>query len=350
MSINDNNKENEIDIFDFIEIIINKKYLMSLMIIVSVLLAIVYIYAFQTKPPKKYTIKLNLHEFNTPIVKPLNVFIEINKELAEIKNRFNYHTKKWFQMEAYKSQLSDKKETIELPKIKCNSETGYITLIMVYYDLEKGMKIIKDVVDLFYSTKQSKDMIKEVKEVLENAQVLSQLEFDNITDKYNRKKVLSDSYNSELITSTEKLKKLEADLEKSKQRRDALFSTKNLNPTLVLSVDENIELIRQYISFLIAYTTKLKYFETVTHKEVYIISKEQKIKLQNLENITRKSTELNELIKYEKPYYEEFHFQKPLSKYKIVGLSMIIGFCIGAFLSCILGIREKRSNSMNLKK
>ena len=114
--------------------------------------------------------------------------------------------------------------------------------------------------------------------------------------------------------------------------------------SISFNADEIFEITSQYINFLIAYVSKLKYFEIVAYEELYEIEKDRKIKVQNMEKIKHEITELNKLFSYEKPYYEEIYYSKKMSKTKIIGVSVLIGLFIGAFLSYILGIRDRRLN------
>ena len=170
-----NRQEGEFDLFDLIEILKKRKYLVISIFMISIIAASIYNYWFVFKTPSEYSI---------------STVIRLPNEQHINQNLFN-QLDGWFASGAYKSALKEKHAISNIPRIETKVHNLiFAQLRLVYTDAEKGKQILKDVLEILRESEMLKkffgDMENSTKQgIKSNEDRLNEAKFE-----FNQSKIL----------------------------------------------------------------------------------------------------------------------------------------------------------------
>ena len=153
----------EIDLFDFIEILIKRKYVILSITVIAVFFALIYIYAHNFNAPRSFIIETSIRGVDISNIELPESFKVLNQKLNISKRNYENYSKKWFQTQAYKPYLQDNQKILFLPDIIFTDGGHYYNLKMIYPDAEQGVSILTEVIKALLQTEKSQNIVKTIR-------------------------------------------------------------------------------------------------------------------------------------------------------------------------------------------
>ena len=168
MTENDNRVvSDEIDLFEFVRIILKRKLFVLSVIMISVTGALFYFYFIRPDAPKSYFIKTVIQVKSLQINEKGRSISRLNKDLSGLRNQFISKATAWFKIKAYKTSLQKDIETGKLPTITMKNNSEFLTLEMIYHDPEEGKRLLTKIVNNFISKEMGYTYINDLKKIFD---------------------------------------------------------------------------------------------------------------------------------------------------------------------------------------
>lgn len=329
-----NNLE-DLDFFDFIEIIFKKKYTIFIFIILSISFGYLYVSKIRSRISHEYLIQ-------TTIVAPSHDSIQSTDCDDRIKSfALAEYIEGWFRDGIYKGSLEELSELSNLPDIQTKrlNKPGVLQLNMKYNDREEGKKILIHICKKMQISEYLNNILKNQKELIHREikrenNVLGILEKQN--NRLKERTLIIEKRIKENVKSVSELQSRLMELKKN---------TKNL----LKNADEtSIQLYHNYSEILNWNINNLKGRQEFSRLNSLIyneflrkLKKEISMKEIEIEKFNAMVKKLHPVFEYVGPVFGEIIPLKRLSNKKIIGLFTMIGLFIGISIALLLGVRER---------
>tara|TARA_B100000315_G_C14582527_1_gene591273 strand:+ start:2175 stop:3167 length:993 start_codon:yes stop_codon:yes gene_type:complete len=322
------NTPKEIDIFEFIELIIKRKYLIIVSLIVSIIMGSLYSYLIIYSKPEKYLIRMVIHLSHDQNLNQ-NLFNQVNG---------------WFYSGAYKEKIKKIHRLNIAPEIETRMhQKAFVELKMHYSDAAKGKKILKSILEVFAGSEFLKKHLGDSKDKIIGTRRSAEINYKKLKDELGMIKEKINGYSEKINNNMEKIAALKGDLKKSQefQREASINGEKNeLKLKLYFMYREKLDSFINYIDRNNIQQKDEIFFENVKLKEIenkMIISQEA------VSFYNKRINKLENQYTIESPPEAiRLPLNKTIKAIKTIGMAIIIGLFFGAFLALLLGIKERR--------
>ena len=305
----------ELDLFDFIDILLKRKYLVLSIFGAVALIAAIYCFVLRSENPAVYDIQMVVRcPGKTDVVSydPANPIQKINignKVASLIKSG------------AVKGKLQKQFKLETVPEINvdiASNELPVLTLRLNHHDEEEGKKIINEVNKFLQSDQIIQSILNK-----ENKLIFADIKEYRIKNNVLGKKILQleadiNSINYLLKANREWMDRLIQDIREKEKATELMRFFDKLLLQLAMSRTINNELLNRYISETNQNKNEIGNFENM---------------LENIDKAFEPEGSIStSLIRIER-----------ISNKRIIAISGIIGLALGIFLAFILEVRARRS-------
>ena len=321
---------NDIDFFDSLNILSERKYLIIIILSIFLLVSLLYGYIFILRVPPNYSIKTVIHFPNED---------HLNQKIF---NKFNG----WFESGAYKTALMEKYPLLTPPKIDTHiHQRAFAEIGMNYPDIEKGKRLLIDVLEILKASNLMKRYLNKTKETLNRSLQSLTHQMNDLTNQIEKSRAKISDYMKDIRYTLQIISKLQMDLDKLKNQKE---SEKKENE------NSSSRLFNQYKETVMSFITHLQRNNEKTKYEIFL-EKDRLDALINKVNgkqreISHARERINKIGAYYSieapPYATQLPSEKTFHMARIVIIAGIIGLAFGCFISLILGVRERRENSV----
>ena len=322
-----NRQEGELDLFDLIEILKKRKYLVISIFMISIFAGSIYNYWFVYKIPSEYSISIAVH---------------LPHE-EHINNKFFNQLDGWFASGAYKSALKEKHAMLNIPRINTKVHNpAFAQIRMVYPSAEKGKQILKDVLEILRESLMLKEFYGDLENstkqgIKSNEDRLNEFKFE-----FNKNKILIEKLQFKKQSNKvniERLKSKQKKLDKSKNN----FIVKNEDSQIYnqLYYDYKDE-INLFISYLDKDIQQIEYDILLENDRLNEIKKKMVSHQNQVDFLQGKIVSLKKPYHTEAPPFAELLPSKKMSEMtKILAITGIVGFLIAGFIAFLLELKDR---------
>lgn len=323
----------EIDIFEFIEILFKRKYIILFFFAASILFGVIYSYFFMHEEPNKYSIHMVLKTDAGD-----NVMVMSNLH-SDVQN--------WFQSGTYKGILKEESKSSNIPDIIPKSRGSYLLeLRIIHPDLVEGKRILKRAREIMINSESCK---KSVNKAIEQVNSMTKLVDNDLN-------LLS----NELVATEEKVNYFKAEKKKTlnkiamlknspkewgalrKGNNDTQDRNDRINESLIPTKNEMTWLFSE----LERQVAILEYSSQLTNKFLGQVKREITIKQIETDKLKRNINALKNVFEMDGPLYDSVVPAIITPKYKPIGIAGVFGGFLGVIIGFLLEIKNRRRNGV----
>ena len=351
MTENNNQINKEIDLFELIEIVFKRKYLIISIIMISVLTVSFYVYLLRPDVPKRYSINMVLRYIDLKVIGQSKQLGQLNGNLSKFRDKIINDTVFWFNSWSYKADLQEKLGLVDLPDVTCERKGGFLNLNMTYPVTEDGKRMLTEVFEIFLSSDIFKHYQDGIEKSFEKTMKEIQLERNNENKKIVAIMDILKDYLVEIEDTDKRISNLQQRMKQLEKQRITIDSNHSKSRTSLIKLyDDYKDTIIKYINDLEKQIFKIKSsirFVNIERNEL-----DKKIALQQIEieNLDKEMGQSNKILDTEKPYYEELPLKKRFSNLKIIGFTTALAAFIGIVIAFLMGIRDRQQAAVMCKE
>ena len=346
MTENDNRVvSDEIDLFEFVRIILKRKLFVLSVIMISVTGALFYFYFIRPDAPKSYFIKTVIQVKSLQINEMDDLFRDINKDLSGLRNQFISKATAWFKIKAYKTSLQKDIETGKLPTITMKNNSEFLTLEMIYHDPEEGKRLLTKIVNNFISKEMGYTYINDLKKIFDKHIKLVRQKLHNFSRKTTVMNDLVASYRFQIETLHGRIENFKVQLNELDALKSDMISTHGEDPVIITGlIDDHKDTLEKTINHLkqgqIQAASSVR-FINLELDEIQTKHTQQQLKI---EILNKESGESDSPFTTRDAYFEDRPPRKRYSNIQITGIVGVLAAFLGVVIAFILGINERRKD------
>ena len=305
----------ELDLFDFIDILLKRKYVVLMIFGATVMIAVIYCFGLRAEPPAIYEIQMGIRCPDKADI--------ISYEPDNPKQKINIAQKVKSLIEGgmFKGNLqkSLRLETVPDIQIEIHSIPA-LKIILKHHSEDDGKKILKHIFNLLHSDPIIQTILSKERKLIANE-----------IEKYN---VENDILEHKIVQLKEGIKRND-NMQRINQEKLDIF---------LMNMKENekvIELIRLLEKQVLHFSMSLTIYNELLNRFVWE-AKHNKDEVDNLEN---KLENINKAFEPEGSIYSALVPIERISNKKIIAMSGVIGLALGVILAFILGVKARRSDT-----
>jgi len=333
--------DDDIDLFDAIEIILKRKILLISIIVVSILLSSVYVYIFVDEKPRTYSISTGFNVRTFAIHNSIDSLKDMNEVLQKSIDAFKVKVGYWFLNDFYKADVQEKMGLQDIPKVKVNPRGLFVDLKMRYPIVETGKKIIKVVMDSIVNSDITKEVFGIVNGIYEMEVDRRHLKLKEIMNTIEEKQNLLSRQKFDIENTDKSIVNLKSRMKQLNNQKQNLFSGNTKEAILTELYDNYHDTIIEFIVYLENQKMRIESMNKTSNLQLFELRKEQKIQQTVIDILNQKKIKLKDIFEFEKIYYEPI-FDNKISKMRILGFSTVLGIFFGILIAFILGLRDRR--------
>lgn len=316
MTSNEERPQFDIDLFDFVDILFKRKWMILSIFGVAIFLSAIYCYLLRSEAPEGYVVKIGIrHPQQSDVVSldPNDPSQKINiarivKDLV-VRDQFN-------------GKLQDRFKFESVPDIEADIQPLPVLILTLYHkDKNEGRKILEAAIEFIQQDEILRRMIEKEKKLL-----LADI------DKF---RIENETIDRKIVNLKDIISTIDRILGEDKENllailKDLAANTKSTELAQYLEVQlRQLELSRMYHNELL-----YRLVQETTHNKEKIINLEYRLE-------PFKNPFLPQGTISTSPYFAD-----QVSAKRVIAVSGIIGLAIGFVLAFLLGVKARRFNTM----
>ena len=306
----------ELDLFDFIDILLTRKYVVLMIFGATVMIAVIYCFGLRAEPPAIYEIQMGIRCPDKADI------ISYEPDNPKQKISIGQKVKSLIEGGMFKGNLQKNFRLETVPDIQVEIQSiPALKMILTYHSEDDGKKILKHIFNLLHSDPIIQTILSKERKLIANE-----------IEKYSME---NNIFEQKIVQLKEGIKKID-NLQQINQEKLDIF---------LVNMKENekvIELIRLLEKQVLHFSMSQTIYNELLNRLVREV-KHNKDEVDGLENRLKN---INKAFEPEGSIYSALVPIKRISNKKIIAMSGVIGLALGVMLAFILEVKARRSDEV----
>ncbi len=335
----------ELDLFEFVDMLLRRKYLILSMIFAALIAASVYCYFLRPKAAKRYSIQMRFRCIDVTVRDPSDTFRDLNQLLGAMKSQFMGDTIRWFENRMYKANLQQKRGGGYLPDIQVERKGDFFKMKMDSRDPETGKQILEDVFTIFINSGLFINLKNDMNRLCQDTLEKRRIALENSRSRIGIRKDLLADYRMEIDIVDTRITQLRALLREIEEKGTASGPAPDSLLRRNLANDYET-LLRDFIDMLEKRHIRAKAMIRWLHGETAHFEKQMALQKREVDTLAQAMVKIDDFLDFKEPYYEERPPGRRYSDIRIIGFTVMLAAFFGALIAFILGINERRQKQI----